>query len=691
MVTRRRTKRAHALKGRGSPRRPASRSSKRSAAGPVLWAPSRQDVARANITRYLAWLKTRKGLAFDSYDALWRWSVTDLEAFWGSLWEFFAIKARRPYTRVLEDRRVFGARWFPGAELNYAEHALARRDGHPAVIFRSEDRPLTTLTYVDLSRQVATIATALKGLGVRRGDRVAAYMPNIPEAVVAFLAVASLGAVWSSCPPEFGIRSVVERFRQIEPRILFAVDGYRYGGRPYDRLGDVAEIQRQLPTLAAAVLVPYLHSHPAAEALRDVRMWPDLLASPEAPPLTFEPVPFDHPLWIVYSSGTTGLPKAIVHGHGGVVLELLKTLSLHLDLGPEDRFFWFSTTGWMMWNFLVTGLLVGATVILYDGSPAYPDMGALWRLAADTRMTYFGTSAPYVLSCMKAGLTPAKEFRLDALRAVGSTGAPLTPEGFRWVYERVKADLLLGSISGGTDVATAFVLSCPLLPVRAGEIQCRGLGAKVEAFDAKGRSVIDEVGELVIAEPLPSMPVFFWNDPGMARYRASYFDVYPGVWRHGDWIRITPQGGCVIYGRSDSTLNRAGVRMGTSEFYRVIEEMPEVLDSLVVDTGRLGRDGELFLFLVLRPGVNLDKALRTRIAEKLRRELSPRHVPDEMFAVEAVPRTLNGKKLEVPVKRILTGGPAAAAVSMDALSNPASLGFFVELAKTLGGRAGRAP
>ncbi len=660
-----------------------------STAAPVLWTPSAQDIARANITRYLLWLKVQKGLTFASYDALWRWSVTDLESFWGSLWEFFAIKAHRPYTRVLGEHRVFAARWFPGAEMNYAEHALARRDGHPAVVSRSEDRPLTTLTYADLSRQCASVASALRRLGVRRGDRVAAYMPNIPETLVAFLATASLGAIWSSCPPEFGIRSVVERLQQIEPRVLFAVDGYRYGGKPYDRLGDVAEIQRQLPTVEATVLVPYLNPRATAGNLAHTRMWQDLFTSEGAPELTFEPVPFDHPLWVVYSSGTTGLPKAIVHGHGGVTLELLKTLSLHLDLGPQDRFFWFSTTGWMMWNFLISGLMLGATAVMYDGSPAYPDLRALWRLAEETRMTYFGTSAPFILSCMKAGLHPRDEFHLESLRAVGSTGAPLTPEGFQWVYERVKSDLLLGSISGGTDVATAFALSCPLLPVRAGEIQCRGLGAKIEAFDPEGRPVMDEVGELVLTEPLPSMPVFFWNDPDMRRYRASYFNVYPEVWRHGDWIRITPHGSCVIYGRSDSTLNRAGIRMGTSEFYRVVEEVPEVVDSLVVDTGQLDREGQLLLFLVLRRGTHLDSGLRARISGKLRRELSPRHVPDKMFAIEAVPRTLNGKKLEVPVKRILSGVAAETAVSADAMSNPESLAFFVRLAKTQSPRSNK--
>lgn len=638
------------------------------------------------MARYLAWLQTHRGLTFESYDALWRWSVTDLEDFWATIWEFCDVRAHRPYDRILEERRVEHARWCPGALLNYAEHALVRRDGHPAVLFRSEDRPLATLTYADLICEVAAIAAALRRMGVGRGDRVAAYLPNVPEALVAFLASASIGAIWSSCPPEFGIRSVVDRFRQIEPRVLFAANGYRYQGRAYDRMDAVADLVRRLPTVETTVLVPHLaEARTAAGDLRNVRLWQDLLASSDAPALACEPVPFDHPLWILYSSGTTGLPKAIVQGHGGILLEHLKALMLHLDLGVEDRFFWFTTTGWMMWNFLVSGLLVGATIILYDGSPTYPDMRALWRLAEDTGMTYFGTSAPYILACMKAGLHPGREFDLSRLRALGSTGAPLPPEGFQWVYDRVREDLLLGSISGGTDVCTAFVLSCPLLPVHAGEIQCRGLGAAVAAFDEQGRPVVGEVGELVLTEPLPSMPVGFWNDPGMRRYHASYFEMFPGVWRHGDWVKITPRGSCVIYGRSDSTLNRGGVRIGTSEFYRVVEDLPEVLDSLIVDTGRLGRQGRLLLFVVLREGTALDEALRARLKRKLREELSPRHVPDEIYAIPEVPRTLSGKKLEVPIKRILDGTPPEAACSPDALSNPQALAVFVDLAARMAG------
>lgn len=651
------------------------------AEGTLLWEPTSEVRARAAITRYLEWLRRSRGLSFDSYDALWHWSVTDLAAFWSSIWEFFDVAGARPAAAVLPERRVAGARWFPGALLNFAEHALRRGDGGPALIAYSETRPPRTLTFEDVRRETARAASALRHLGVRRGDRVAAYLPNAPEAAVAFLATAARGAIWSSCPPEFGTRSVIDRFRQIEPRVLLAVDGYRYAGRAYGRMDAVREIAAALPTVEAVVVLPYLGDAPDLANLRGARLWEAAMAgAPADDALAPEPVPFDHPLWIVYSSGTTGLPKAIVHGHGGILLEHLKLLALHLDVGPHDRFFWFSTTGWMMWNVVVSALLVGATAILYDGSPAYPDLGALWRLAADTGMTYFGTSAPFVLSCMKAGLDPGRTFDLSRLRGLGSTGAPLTPEGFGWVYEHVNPALLLGSISGGTDVATAFVLSCPLLPVRAGEIQCRGLGAKVEAWDENGGPVINEVGELVVTEPLPSMPVGFWKDSDGARYRESYFERFPGVWRHGDWIKITPRGSCVIYGRSDSTLNRAGVRMGTSEFYRVVEELPEVLDSLVIDTGELGREGRLLLFVVLREGATLDDPLRATIRERLRTQLSPRHVPDEIEQVPEIPRTLNGKKLEVPVKRILGGAAPDRAASRGALANPAAFDAFVRLA-----------
>ena len=654
--------------------------------GKLLWQPSEEGKAKANITRYMGWLQETRGLTFGSYHDLWRWSVTDIEGFWASIWDFFQVKAHRAYQQVLAERKMPGARWFAGAELNYAEHALSRRDDHPAVMFQSETRPLTTVTYQQLYREVAAIAGGLRRLGVKKDDRVVAFMPNVPQTLIAFLATASIGAVWSSCSPEFGMRSVVERFQQIEPSVLLAVDGYQYGGRVYPRVEAVAEIQRQLPTLKHTVVVPYLTDRPSLRGLTDAIPWEGL--SSDATEVIFEPVPFDHPLWVLYSSGTTGLPKAIVQGHGGILLEHFKALSLHLDLTAQDRFFWYTTTGWMMWNFVIGGLLLGATILLYDGNAGHPDMTTLWRFAQETGMTYFGTSAPYIQACMRAGIQPTRQFNLASLKGIGSTGAPLSPEGFAWVYENVKDDTLLGSASGGTDVCTPFVGSCPLLPVHAGEIQCSYLGARVEAYDENGRSVTDQVGELVVTEPMPSMPLFLWNDPDGHRYRESYFETFLGVWRHGDWVKITPRNTCVIYGRSDSTLNRGGVRMGTSEFYRVVEELPEVMDSLVVDTGQLGREGRLLLFLVLGEGSQLDDSLLTRIREKLRKELSPRHVPDEIHVIPEVPRTINAKKLEVPVKRIFTGTPVDKAISKDSMSNPDALQVFVDLARSMNSRGG---
>ena len=649
--------------------------------GALLWEPPDSVVSAANITAYMRWLRETRGLCFETYQELWRWSVADLDAFWGSIWDFFQVIAHSPHEAVLADDAMPGARWFPGARLNYAEHALRRRSDRVAVISKSELRPTAHLTYAELHRQVARFAEGLRRHGVRRGDRVAAYMPNIPEMLVAFLATASIGAVWSACSPEFGSRSVVERFQQIEPAVLIAVDGYRYGGRDYDRIDEVAAIQRRLPSLKVTVLAPYLHQEARTSRLSNAVPWAEM--SVGEGDIAFEPVPFDHPLWVLYSSGTTGLPKPIVQGHGGILLEHLKYLSLHADLKPEDRFFWFTTTGWMMWNLLIGGLLLGTTVVLFDGDPGHPDMSALWRLAEETGVTYFGASAPYIQACINAGVRPGEDADLSRVRGVGSTGAPLSPEAFRWVYDRVKSDVHLGSMSGGTDLCTAFVGTCPLLPVHAGEIQCQCLGANVEAYGPEGQLLTGEVGELVITKPLPSMPLRLWNDPDGRRYRESYFETYPGVWRHGDWIKVTGRGSCAIYGRSDSTLNRGGVRMGTSDFYRVVDDVEEVLDSLVIDTGHAGRDGRLILFLVLRDCGALDDGLRGRIAARLRRDISPRHVPNEMYAVPEVPKTLNGKKMEVPVKRILSGEPADTAVSKDAMANPESLRPFLELAREL--------
>jgi acetoacetyl-CoA synthetase len=655
-----------------------------------IWEPSPERVERANITRYLHWLRERRGLRLASYDELWRWSVDDLDGFWTSIWEFFEVGGPAP-SPALAERRMPGARWFPGATLNHAELSLRRHDEHPALLFGNEAGELGTISYAELGRRVAAVAAGLRELGVAKGDRVAAYLPNVPETVIAMLATASIGAIWSSCAPEFGVSSVVDRFAQIEPKVLVAVDGYRYGGAWHDRRDALAEIRRRLPTVKATVLVgaPGREGPPgpggtSRASENGTVAWDRLLEQGAGAALACEPVAFDHPLWVLYSSGTTGLPKAIVHGHGGIALELLKSISLQLDLGPADRFFWFTTTGWMMWNFLVGGLLLGSTVVLYDGSPGHPDMGALWRFAERSRMTYLGTSAAFVLASMKAGVEPARDAGLSALHSIGSTGSPLPPEGFAWLYEHVASDVLVGSTSGGTDVCTSFVTSCPLLPVHPGEIQCRALGAKVESYDEDGRPVVGQVGELVVTEPLPTMPLFFWNDPDGERYRDSYFSTWPGVWRHGDWLEVTERGSCIISGRSDSTLNRGGVRMGTAEFYRVVEGLDEVVDSLVVDVSDPGGEGRLLLFVVLRQGAELDDGLRSRIRAAVRADLSPRHVPDRIEAIAEVPRTLSGKKLEVPVKRVLAGVPLDQAVSEGALANPDAIRQVVALAREPG-------
>ncbi len=646
----------------------------------VLWEPSAERIARARITAYLAWLRETRGQNLPGYDELWQWSVRDLDGFWASIWDHFGVRAHSPYGSVLGRREMPGAQWFPGARLNYAEHALARDDDEPAVLFAREDGLERQLSFAELRAAAGAAAAGLRRLGVGRGDRVAGVLPNCPEAMIAFLATASIGAVWSSCSPDFGARAVAERFAQIEPTVLVVVDGYRYNGKAFDIRPTVQELREALPQLKATVSIGYLDDTATPDGALP---WADLVAEPAEP--SFEAVPAEHPLWILYSSGTTGLPKAIVHGHGGILLEHLKALALHMDLGTGDRFFWFTTTGWMMWNFLVSGLLVGSTVVLFDGSPAYPDLGALWALAERLRISCFGTSAPYLMSCRDAGLAPGAGHDLSALRTIGSTGAPLPPEGFRYVYDAVDADLHLASISGGSDVCTAFAGGVPTLPVIAGEIQRRMLGAKIEAYDTAGRSVRDEVGELVVTEPLPSMPVSFWNDPDGTRLRAAYFEDFPGVWRHGDWVRITPRGGLVISGRSDSTLNRGGVRMGTAEFYSVVEDLPEITDSLVIDTGGAGgEDGTLLLFVVPAAGTELDPELERTLRATIRSTLSPRHVPDRILAVPAVPRTLNGKKCEVPVKRILGGVPVEQAVSLDALADPSTLDAYIALATSTG-------
>ena len=648
--------------------------------GMLLWEPSEKTKQESNLRKYMQWLEQKRGLHFTGPEELWAWSVDKLEDFWASLWDYFEIQASRPYKTVLVERKMPGAQWFSGAELNYLQHVFRNATAErPALLFQSEQQPLTEISWDELYQQVCTVAATLRNLGVKQGDRVVSYMPNIPQSVVAFLATASIGAIWSSCSPDFGTSSVVDRFRQIEPKVLFAVDGYQYGGKTIDRRATISELQQALPTLQKTIVVPNVFKDVSAESYTNAMLWQEMPSATAH--LVYEQVPFDHPLWVLYSSGTTGLPKAIVQGQGGILLEHLKNLHLGMDLKQDDRFFWYTTTGWMMWNLLIGGLLLGIPVLLYDGSPGYPDMNVLWRFAEQSGMTFFGTSAGFILACMKAGITPGKAFDLSRLRGLGSTGSPLPPEGFQWIYEQIKRDLWLASISGGTDVCSAFLGGSVLLPVHAGELQCRLLGAKIEAFDDNGRPLIDEMGELVITEPMPSMPLYFWNDPEGKRYRESYFEMYPGIWRHGDWVKITPRGSAVIYGRSDSTINRKGIRMGSSEIYRVVEDIPQVLDSLIIGVERAGGAYYMPLFVVLQPGVELDDALKTTIRNKIRANLSPHHVPDEIIAIPEVPRTLNGKKLEVPVKKLFMGAPLEKAISVDSMSNPQVMQYFIEFAK----------
>lgn len=646
-----------------------------------LWEPDAARIADARITDYQRWLKAEKGLEFDNYQALWQWSVDRLEDFYQSLWEYFDILHSKPYKQVLDSHKMPGAKWFEGAELNLAEQAFRHhldQPDRPAILSRSELRGLQSLTWGELRARIASVAQGLRDLGVGPGDRVVAYLPNIAETMVAFLAVSSIGAIWSSCSPDMGTRSVLDRFKQIDPKVMIAVDGYRYGGKDFDRLKVVEGLRDQLPTLEKVVLLPYLN---ADARLDGAVLWDDL-ANNEAP-MRFEQVPFDHPLWVVYSSGTTGMPKPIVHGHGGALLEGLQDHALQLDLGPEDRYMWFTTTGWIMWNSQMSGLLTGATICIYDGNPGYPDLGTLWRFAEETEMTFFGAGAAYFLNCKKADIKPGEWMDTTRLKSIGATGSPLPEEGYRWIMDQFP-DVMIGTISGGTDVASAYVGACPTLPVYPGEMQCRYLGTAVYAMGENGEILEDEVGELVVTKPMPSMPLYFWNDPQGLRYHDSYFDMFPGVWRHGDWIRITPRGGAVIYGRSDTTINRHGIRMGTGEIYRVVEEFPEVLDSLVVDLEYLGRESYMPLFVVLREGVTLDDDLAGRIKAAIRDNLSARHVPNEIVVVPEVPRTLTGKKMELPVKKLLLGQPLEKVANPDAMANPDSMKVYMEFAEKRG-------
>ncbi|MBB5935308.1 acetoacetate--CoA ligase [Streptomyces zagrosensis] len=652
-----------------------------------LWRPSQDRIAQAHVSRFHKWAAEHHGAPAAtpndpaaSYAALHRWSVERLPQFWQAVAEWFEVRFTTPYETVLADSAMPGARWFPGATLNYAEHALraaedpARAD-EPALLYVDETHEPSPISWSELRQQVGSLAAELRRLGVRPGDRVSGYVSNIPHAAIALLATAAVGAVWTSCAPDFGARSVLDRFQQVEPVVLFTVDGYRYGGKEHDRTETVAELRRDLPSLRAVVHIPLLGTPAPAGTL----LWDDLVAAATEP--VFEPVPFDHPLWVLYSSGTTGLPKAIVQSQGGILVEHLKQLGLHNDLGPGDRFFWYTSTGWMMWNFLISGLLVGVTVVLYDGSPGYPDTGAQWRVAEQTGATVYGTSAAYVMACRKAEVHPGRDFDLSRVKCVATTGSPLPPDGFRWLHDEVADDMWIASVSGGTDVCSCFAGAVATLPVYIGEIQAPGLGTDLQAWDPQGKPLIDEVGELVIASPMPSMPVHFWNDPDGSRYHDSYFDMFPGAWRHGDWITRTSRGSVVIHGRSDSTLNRQGVRMGSADIYEAVERLPEIRESLVIGVEEPDGGYWMPLFVHLAPGATLDDTLRNKIKTTIRAQLSPRHVPDEVIEIPAVPHTLTGKRIEVPVKRLLQGVALDKAVNPGSVDNIELLHFYERLAR----------
>jgi acetoacetyl-CoA synthetase len=653
--------------------------------GDLLWTPSPEWAEQTNIAAFMRWLRTERGLDFADYDSLWQWSVTDLEAFWGAIWDYFGVQASTPPTKVLDRRAMPGAQWFPGARLNYAEHWLRReRPGTDALLFLSETTPLTGVPWEVLAGQVRVLATWLRAAGVKPGDRVVSFMPNVPQTVIALLATTSIGAIWASCSPDFGWRGVLDRFQQLEPKVLFAVDGYRYGGKEFDRREEVREIVGGLPTLEHVVHLPLLHPHEQVQAGGSWHDWEAVLDGPPVPAgeFEFEQVPFDHPLWVLFSSGTTGLPKAIVHGHGGILIEQLKLQTFHMDLRAGDRLLFFTTTGWMMWNFLVSSPLLGVVPVLYDGNATHPDAGLLWRIAQDSRAALFGSSPAYVELMRKTGLVPGERYDLSALRTIMPAGSPVSPECTEWFYRNVKRDLWLATGSGGTDTCCGFVGGVPTLPVYAGEMQARSLGVAARAFDEQGNSVVDQVGELVITKPMPSMPVRLWGDEGDRRYRETYFADYPGVWRHGDFFRVNSRGGCFVLGRSDATLNRHGVRIGTAEIYRSLAAVEEIDDALVVNLDLPGGRAFMPLFVKLGEGRVLDAALEAKIRDRLRHDYTPRHVPDRIIQVPDIPTTLTGKKMEVPVRKILLGAAPEQAANRHAMANPHALDRFIAYAQS---------
>ncbi|WP_249594015.1 acetoacetate--CoA ligase [Peribacillus frigoritolerans] len=655
--------------------------------GTLLWEPSDEFKKRAQVTLFMKWLRENKGVVMDDYDSLWKWSVDEMEDFWQAIWEYFDVESSSPFSCVLETKDMPGARWFPGARVNLAKHIFRQREkGDIAIFSQSEIRPLEKFTWEEIQNKVLILANELRKLGVQPGDRIAAFLPNIPEATIALLAAASIGAVWSSCSPDFGSKSVLDRFKQIEPKVLFTIDGYKYGGKTFDRRKEVCELLENLPTVNQVIYVPYLYEEDEKGEfpIKSARIWDELMNQPVIPlsQFQFEDVPFEHPLWIVYSSGTTGIPKGIVHSHGGILLERYKGAILHSNLGPESCTFIHTTTGWVMFNIAVTSLLSGSSIVLFDGNPTYPDVGRLWGLIEKAEVTSFSISPTFINMVINAGLSPMKQFNLSKLVSISLGGSPASPELCEWLYKNVNKDLWLSSGSGGTDIASGFVGGIPINPVHAGEMQCRFLGVAVHAFNDIGEPVIDEVGELVVTKPMPSMPIFFWNDQDNKRYLESYFKEIPGVWRHGDYLKITSRGTCIIYGRSDSTLNRYGVRIGTSEIYSVVEAIESVHDSIIVNLDL--PQGRFFMpiFVILKPGMELDDAIKKEITDTIRKKCSPRHVPDEIFQVEAIPYTLTGKKMEVPIRKILMGAQENKATNRDAMANPGSLDYFLDFARS---------
>lgn len=651
--------------------------------GTLLWEPSEQRKENSNLNHFMNWLKANKNLNVTDYTSLWKWSVDQTEEFWEAIWDYFQIQSKAPYQTILSTHKMPGAKWFPEATINYVEHIFRNRNlDEIAVIHTSEIRNTSEVTWREIYQDTAKMQQTLQGLGVTKGDRVVAYSPNIYETIVAFLATASLGAIWSSASPDFGTQSVIDRFKQIEPKVMITIDGYQYGGKTFDRMETVKEIQAELPTLEATIAIGYVDNKRDFSSLKNPITWERAVPRDRTErTLQYEYVPFNDPLWILFSSGTTGKPKPIVHSQGGILIEHLKTLTFHVDLHEKSRFFWFTTTGWMMWNFLVGGLLTGSTIILYDGNPTYPNPNRLFRLAEETKMTVFGTSASYITACMKTEMNPGKEFDLTHLENISSTGSPLPPEGFKWCYDYVKKDLWIASASGGTDVCSAFILGAPTLPVHAGELQCMGLGAKIESFNEDAQPMMEEIGELVLTKPYPSMPIYFWNDPDGSRLYESYFDYFPGIWRHGDYLKITTRGTGVIYGRSDATINRGGIRIGTSEIYRAVDQVKEIEDSLIVDVPTQNGESSTPLFVIMKEGYQLTDAIKQQVKNQIRTQCSPRHVPTGIYEVSDIPKTLNGKKLEVPIKKILMGRPVDQVVNKGSLANVNSLDYFIEFAK----------